>query len=113
MATLLNRPASGLATLPLTQIMAEARRSVWGVLILSGVAGLSLGLMREKIFSGMRGWQEGIIWLVGLEWLYQAMALGFALAGSGLRYFATLGEGEGYLGWLLLAGLILWVLVRG
>ena len=113
LGSLLSRPTSGLSALPLTQIMAEARRSVWGVLILSGVAGVSLGLLREKIFSGMRGWQEGITWLVGLEWLYQVMALGFGLAGSGLRYFAALGEGEGYLGWLLLAALILWVILRG
>jgi hypothetical protein len=62
---------------------------------------------------GMRGWQEGIRTLVGLEWFYQAIGFGFALVGSGLRYFATLGEGEGYFGWLLLAGLILWVLLRG
>ncbi len=38
---------------------------------------------------------------------------GFRLAGSGLQYFATLGEGEGYLGWLALAAFILWVLLRG
>jgi hypothetical protein len=113
LGSLLSHPATGLADLPLTQIMAEARRSVWGVLILSGIAGVSLGLLRERIFAGMRGWQEGITWLVGLEWLYQLVALSFALAGSGLRYFSTLGEGEGYLGWLLLAAMILWVLLRG
>lgn len=113
LGSLLSRPVTGLAALPLMQIMAEARRSVWGVLILSGIAGVSLGLLREQIFSGMRGWQEGITRLVGLEWFYQALAFGFAVAGSGLRYFASLGEGEGYLGWLLLAALILWVLLRG
>jgi hypothetical protein len=110
---LLGRPSAGLAALPLTQIIAEARRSVWGVLLLSGVAGAILGLLREQIFAGMRGWQAGITRLVGLEWLYQAVALGFGLVASGLSYFATLGEGEGYLGWLLLAALILWVLLRG
>ena len=35
------------------------------------------------------------------------------LAGGGLQYFATLGEGEGYLGWLALAAFILWVLLSG
>jgi hypothetical protein len=113
LGSLLGGQARGLAALPLTQIIAEARRSVWGVLILSGVVGVILGMQRERIFAGMRGWQEGMTRLVGLEWLYQAVALGFALVGSALRYFATLGEGEGYLGWLLLAALILWVLLRG
>jgi len=61
----------------------------------------------------MRGWQRGIAAIVSLEWLYQAIAGIGALAGAGLRYFAALGEGEGYLGWLALAGVVLWVLLRG
>jgi hypothetical protein len=110
---LLGRPASGLGALPLGQIILEARRSVWGVLLVSGAAGVALGLLRQRIFAGMRGWQQGIHTLVGLEWLYQAVAVGFGVVVSGLGYFAALGEGEGYLGWVLLAGLILWVLLRG
>jgi hypothetical protein len=61
----------------------------------------------------MLGWQRGIAGLVSLEWLYQAIAFGFAAIASALQYFARLGEGEGYLGWLALGILILWVLLRG
>jgi hypothetical protein len=61
----------------------------------------------------MQGWQGGIAELVGLEWLYRGVGQVVRVAASGLQYFATLGEGEGYLGWLVLAALILWVLLRG
>ncbi len=94
-------------------LLVHVRRSIWTGLILSGVAGAVLGLYRERIFAQMRGWQQGITAIVSLEWLYRAAGAGLALAGSGLQYFATLGEGEGYLGWLALAAVILWVLLRG
>jgi hypothetical protein len=113
LGSLLGQPGSGFNALPLVKIIIGARRSVWGTLILSGLLGVGLGLMRKKVFAGMRGWQQGITSLVGLEWVYQASALGFAVGASGLRYFATLGEGQGYIGWLLLAALILWVVLRG
>ena len=94
-------------------LLAHVRRSVWIGLILSAVAGAALGLLRQRIFGQMRGWQQGITAVVSLEWFYRAAGAGLALAGSGLQYFATLGEGEGYLGWLALAAVILWVLLRG
>lgn len=97
----------------LTDLLVGARRSVWAGLILSGGLGIGLGLLRQQIFGQMRGWQRGIATIASLEWLYQAVAFGFGLVAGGLRYFAALGEGEGYLGWLALAGLILWVLLRG
>lgn len=97
--------------LPLLQALTGARRSVWIGLVLSGVAGVGIGLLRRQIFSGMRGWQQGVAIIVSLEWLYQGAALALTLAAGGLRYFATLGEGEGYLGWLALAALILWILI--
>ncbi len=104
-------PLQGVPTLLWT--LAHARRSVWAGLIFSGLAGVGLGLMRRQVFSQMRGWQQGIYGLVSLEWLYQAVTAALSLASSGLQFFATVGEGEGYLGWLALAGLILWVLLRG
>ena len=90
-----------------------ARKSVWAGLGLSAALGIVLGLLRTRIFGNMTGWQRGITAIVSLEWLYQAVAFGFTLFAAGLQYFARLGEGEGYLGWLALAGLILWVLLRG
>ncbi len=104
---------AGESFLALPALIAGTRRSVWAALLISGVLGVALGLWRERIFGGMRGWQQSIVALVSLEWLYAAMAGAFRLAAAGLRYFATLGEGEGYLGWLALAGLVLWVLLRG
>jgi hypothetical protein len=101
------RPSALLATL------ADARRSVWIGLALAGLGGLALGLLRRRIFSQMRGWQSGIVTVVSLEWLYQGIIGVLSLIGSGLRYFSVLGEGEGYVGWLLLAGAILWLLLRG
>ncbi len=97
----------------LITLLTSARRSVWIGLAVSGLLGMALGLWRSRIFSQMRGWQRGIVALVSLEWLYWAVGVGFNLAAAGLRYFATLGEGEGYLGWLALAGLVLWALLRG
>lgn len=97
----------------LPAFLGGARRSVWAGLGLSAVFGVSLGLLRGQIFAGIRGWQRGIASLVGLDWFYRLVAAALGLAVAGLRYFAILGEGEGYLGWLILAGLILWILLRG
>ncbi len=105
------RAAEAVPTLP--ALLAQARRSVWVGLFLAGIGGVILGLLRERILAQVRGWQQGIVAVVSLEWIYRAVAAGLTLAGNGLQYFATLGEGEGYLGWLALAALILWVLLRG
>ena len=94
-------------------VLGETRRSVWGGLALSAVLGAALGVFRERILGQMRGWQAGIVEIASLEWLYRTVTAGFAFLAGGLRYFADLGEGEGYLGWLALAGLVLWVLLRG
>lgn len=104
---------AGESFLTLITLLRGARRSVWIGLAVSGLLGMALGLWRSRIFGQMRGWQRGIVTVVSLEWLYWAIAAGFNLAAAGLRYFATLGEGEGYLGWLALAGLVLWALLRG
>ncbi len=66
----------------------------------------------RRIFGNMRGWQGLIYQVVGLEWLFQAVGGALALFAGALRYFASLGEGEGYVGWLLVAGLVLWMLLR-
>lgn len=91
----------------------NARRSVWVGLILSAGLGIPLGLFRERVFDQMRGWQSAIAAIVSLDWLYEGLVMGLVVLGNGLRYFAVLGEGEGYLGWLALAAFILWVLLRG
>lgn len=101
------------SALSLGQLIGGARRSVWIGLIVSAMLGAALGVWRRQILGQMRGWQQLIGEIVTLEWLYRAVTAGLRLAGSGLQYFATLGEGEGYLGWLALAGLILWMLIRG
>jgi hypothetical protein len=98
---------------PLLWTLVHARRSVWIALILSGLAGLALGLSRDRIFSQMRGWQSSIVTVVSLDWLYRGIVETLRLAGSGLQYFSVLGEGAGYVGWLMLAGAILWLLLRG
>ena len=97
----------------LAQVIATARRSVWIGLVISGLGGAALGIWRTQIFGQVRGWQQGLGVIVGLEWLYRLVVGGLRVVGGGLQYFATLGEGEGYLGWLALAGLVLWVLLRG
>jgi hypothetical protein len=93
--------------------LTQARKSVWIGLGLSAGLGVVLGVYRQRIFSGMLGWQRGITEIVSLEWLYQAIAFGLGALASALQYFARLGEGEGYFGWLALGVLLLWVLLRG
>jgi hypothetical protein len=93
--------------------LTQARKSVWIGLGLSAGLGVVLGVYRQRIFAGMLGWQRGITEIVSLEWLYRAIAFGLGALASALQYFARLGEGEGYLGWLALGVLLLWVLLRG
>lgn len=112
LATLVSWPENE-AFPSLGALMLGARRSVWVGLVVSAALGVALGRARHRIFGQLRGWQSGVSAIASLEWLYGALASAFGLAASGLRYFATLGEGEGYLGWLALGGLILWVLLRG
>ncbi len=112
LATLTGRAQPG-EYASLLEIVAHARRSVWIGLALSGVGGVGLGLLRRQIFASLQGWQQLIGAVASLEWLYRVLAGLLALLGGGLRYFAVLGEGEGYVGWLALAGLALWVLLRG
>jgi hypothetical protein len=97
----------------LARVIGETRRSVWGGLFLAAAGGVALGIYRERLLSQVRGWQAGIASIASLEWLYAGLAAGFRLVGSGLQFFATLGEGEGYLGWLALAVFLVWVLLRG
>jgi len=112
LALLVGWPASDIFP-SLRLALTSARKSVWAGLALSGALGVFLGVLRNRIFGQMAGWQRGISAIVGLDWLYQILALGLDVIASGLQYFSRLGEGEGYLGWLALAGLILWVLLRG
>jgi hypothetical protein len=91
----------------------QARKSVWIGLALSAGLGVILGISRRRIFDGMVGWQRGITEIVSLEWLYRGITFGLGALASALQYFARLGEGEGYLGWLALGVLLLWVLLRG
>jgi len=93
--------------------LTQARKSVWIGLALSAGFGVALGISRRRIFDGMLGWQRGISEIVSLEWLYRAITFGLGALASALQYFARLGEGEGYLGWLALGVLLLWVLLRG
>ena len=110
LARLAGWPAGELFT-SLGSLLLNARRSVWVGLVLSALLGL--GALRQQIFAQMRGWQSAIVTIAGLDWLYRMVSFAVGVAASGLQYFAALGEGEGYLGWLAVAALILWVLLRG
>lgn len=110
LATLAGAPLDPAAS-NLRAIMFETRRSVWAGLALAALFGGLLGIWREAILGQMRGWQAAIADIAALEWLYKGVGAGFKFVAGGLQYFATLGEGEGYLGWLILASLILWVLL--
>jgi hypothetical protein len=92
--------------------MANARRSVWAGLVMSGVLGTLLGLLRQRVSREIAGWQRAANAIVSLDWLYQLIRGGLALITSGVNYFASLVEGEGYLGWLALSAVVLWVLLR-
>jgi hypothetical protein len=112
LATLAGPPPEDVVS-GLARVIGETRRSVWAGLVLAAAGGVALGIYRERLLSQVRGWQAGIASIASLEWLYTGLAAGFRLAGSGLQFFATLGEGEGYLGWLALAVFLVWVLLRG
>ncbi len=91
----------------LWQSVGDAPASTWIAFAVSGILGVLLGAYRGRVFGSMRGWQQGAAQVVNMEWAYQTLNAGLLAAGAALRYFATVGEGEGYLGWLALAGMLL------
>ena len=105
----------GAGQLPLTlgAALGRAGAGVWGSLAISGLAGVALGWLHPRVFAYMRGWQETISTVVSLDWLYRGLIFALQSAGDGLAYFARLSEGEGYVGWVVLAALVLWVLLKG
>ena len=81
----------------------------WSLLV-PLVIGTLLAWGREHIFTGLRGWQMAVTAVVSLEWVYRGGRRVAAVLASGLRGAVAILEGEGYLGWLALAGLIIWIL---
>ncbi len=73
--------------------LAQARKSVWIGLGLSAGLGVVLGVYRQRIFTGMLGWQRGIAGIASLAWLYQAVGFGLSVMASGLQYFRAAGRG--------------------
>ncbi|MCC7354401.1 MAG: hypothetical protein IT330_11660 [Anaerolineae bacterium] len=81
----------------------------WG-LIIPLAFGILLAWGRTRIFAGLRGWQMAVTAVVSLEWVYRSGRRAAAIIASALRGAVAMVEGEGYLGWLVLAGLVIWVL---
>jgi len=81
----------------------------WSLLIPIAL-GTLLAWGRARIFAGWRGWQMAVTAVVSLEWVYRGGRRAAAIIAGALRGAVAIVEGEGYLGWLVLAGLIIWVL---
>ena len=81
----------------------------WGLFV-PLVLGALLTWGRARIFTGLRGWQMAVTAVVSLEWVYRGGRRTAAIIASGLRGAVAIVEGEGYWGWLVLAGLVIWVL---
>lgn len=96
---------------PLLTILKETTLPLWIHLTVPLLLGLLLAVWRKAIFTGLRGWQTAIIAIAGLEWLYRGTRRSAAWLTAGLRGGSTLFEGEGYLGWLLVIGLVIWALL--
>ncbi len=83
-------------------------------IILPLVAGLALHRHRAEIWAQIAGYWETVTPILHLEWLTRALSVPWSLGCELLRATGEIGVGQGYLGWVFLAGLlaVLFVLTR-
>lgn len=96
---------------PLLTVLRETTLPLWINLTVPLLLGLLLAVERDAIFAELRGWQTAIIATAGLEWLYRGVRRSGAWLAAGLRGGSALFEGEGYFGWLVVIGLVIWTLL--
>ncbi len=87
--------------------------AIWITLLVPLFMGFGLVWLRPKLGSGMRSWGEQLHRFIRLDWLFR---LGWwilheltAVWGNVLRVV----EGAGYMGWVLVAALLLYIVVGG
>ncbi|MBC7249436.1 MAG: hypothetical protein H5T62_04060 [Anaerolineae bacterium] len=83
-------------------------------IVLPLVAGLALHRYRVEIGAQIAGYWEAVSPVLRLEWLTRALSAPWSLGCELLRATGEIGVGQGYLGWVFLAGLlaVLFVLTR-
>ncbi|GAB4569343.1 MAG: hypothetical protein Kow0047_22560 [Anaerolineae bacterium] len=96
----------------LLALLAGARAAVWAHLLLAVAIALWLTYNVRHLTPEWRPLLRRLVWLARLDWMYGAiLVMGRAVALT-WRGILEILEGEGYLGWVIVTVLILWVASR-
>lgn len=93
--------------------LAGAGLSGWITILLPLVLGAFLAVRDEQWFGALRGWQNNLARIAALEWLFGGLGRLSSFLTAGIGAVADLVDGAGQFGWVVLAFLIAWLLLRG
>ncbi len=107
-----NRPEAAMFTGVVGQVR-SAGVGGWLTLLIPLLPGFLLARHDERLFGALRGWQDNTAAIARLEWLYGGAGRLLRFASVYTGYLADLIDGAGQFGWVLLAILVAWYLLRG
>lgn len=84
----------------------------WVSLVLSLVLGGGLAWVLGQPQSSLARWRGQMVTVMGLGWALDALLWVSAWASEAVRALLRMLEGEGYLGWVVLLALLLWLVAR-
>jgi hypothetical protein len=85
----------------------------WVTLFLPLLGGYLLHRHRRRIFDPVEPFWLELSKALRLEWLYSLLGQIVAGAASALRIAGRVSEGGGYLGWIVVMGLLAFLFLRG
>ena len=90
----------------------SAGLSAWLTLLIPLLPGVALAVYDERLFGALRGWQDNTAAVARLNWLHAGGGRLLRYVSVYTGYLADLIDGAGQFGWVLLAILVAWYLLR-
>ena len=108
------RPLMEAVTFPrLADLLRSTTIVQWAALFLPLLGGYLLQRHRQRIFDPVEALWLKLTAVLRLEWLYGLLGQIAGGAAGALRIAGRVSEGRGYLGWIVVVGLLAFLLLRG
>jgi len=98
---------------PLLGLLRSTTVAQWATLFLPLLGGYLLQRHRQRVFDPLESFWLKLTIVLRLEWLYGLLGRIAAGAAGALRMAGNIIEGGGYLGWIGILGLLVYLLLRG